>query len=131
MGVYIFKSIHSNWIKIGHHKITEKRPNVYFRVIRRGFNSCKHPTEIDGLLDFEDLKLLNWFPNLIRKDENRIHKLCRKRFDRVGEWYPSENYKEILNIIIEYGGIEKDFPNYTDKRLAFTWAKKEYIFKKI
>ncbi len=30
MGIYIIKSLHSDWIKIGHHKVTDKRPAVYY-----------------------------------------------------------------------------------------------------
>lgn len=50
MGVYVFESTHAPWIKVGHHKITASRPNVYYRVARRGFYSCVHPKELEGRL---------------------------------------------------------------------------------
>ena len=43
MGIYIIKSLHSNWIKVGHHLITKRRPSVYYRYINRGFYSAVRP----------------------------------------------------------------------------------------
>ena len=50
MGIYVIKSKYNNWIKIGHHKITERKPNIYFRYINRGFYSCI-TNNFNGILD--------------------------------------------------------------------------------
>lgn len=60
MGVYVFRSHHAPWIKVGHHAATLKRPNVYYRVARRGFYSCIHPAELAGKLSIDDVALLAW-----------------------------------------------------------------------
>ena len=54
MGVYIFQSNHGPWIKIGHHKVTQTRPSVYYRIARRGFHSCVHPRDLRDHLDEQD-----------------------------------------------------------------------------
>lgn len=69
MGIYIIKSLHSDWIKVGHHKITDKRPSVYYRFINRGFYSVICPTEIIDKVSFNDLELVYWFENLDITDE--------------------------------------------------------------
>jgi len=52
MGIYIKKSLHSNWIKVGHHLITEKRPSVYYRFIT--------PTKKKNETKYIKNKLLNF-----------------------------------------------------------------------
>ena len=74
MGIYIIKSLHSKWIKIGHHLITDKRPSVYYRFINRGFYSVFRPNEIKDRVSFNDLQLIYWFPNLCMSDERKLHK---------------------------------------------------------
>ena len=71
MGVYIFRSTRGDWIKIGHHKLTPSRPNVYYRIARRGFHSCVHPTELAAFLDAEHFELVRWYPSLGRRDDAR------------------------------------------------------------
>jgi hypothetical protein len=34
MGIYIVKSLHSEWIKIGHFKTTDVKPSVYYQDTR-------------------------------------------------------------------------------------------------
>jgi hypothetical protein len=111
MGVYIIKSKHSNWVKIGHHKITERRPNVYFRYIHRGFYSCMCPTEIKEKVSFEDLELLYWFDNLNLQDEKNIHQYLETLYYKCGEWYKitEETIETVKNIIInKFNGILKE-----------------------
>ncbi len=108
MGVYIIKSIHSNWIKVGHHKISEKRPSVYYRYLNRGFYSCICPSDIKDKVSFDDIELLYWFPNLNSSDENRIHKYLKYWYSSIGEWYDFDILNNILKVICdEYGGISQ------------------------
>ena len=44
MGVYFFACA-AGYVKVGHHRVTAARPNVYYRVARRGFQSCVHPVQ--------------------------------------------------------------------------------------
>lgn len=108
MGVYIIKSIHSEWIKIGHHKITARRPTVYHRYINRGFYSCICPEEIKDKVSFNDVKLLYWFPNLDINDERKIHDELNLIYEHCGEWYKDLQINEIVNIITsKYKGISE------------------------
>jgi hypothetical protein len=108
MGVYIIKSIHSNWIKVGHHKISEKRPSVYYRYLNRGFYSCICPSDIKDKVSFDDIELLYWFPNLNSSDENRIHKYLKYWYSSIGEWYDFDILNNVLKVICdEYGGISQ------------------------
>lgn len=108
MGIYIIKSIHSDWIKIGHHRITKRRPSVYYRFINRGFYSVKCPEEIRDRVGGDDLKLIYWFENLDTIVERQIHKKLRLLFEYEGEWYRNENISMILNIIInDFNGVLK------------------------
>ena len=100
MGIYIIKSLHSNWIKIGHHKITDRRPSVYYRFINRGFYSIICPEEIKDRVSFNDLQLIYWYKNLDLSDEKKLHKQLRLLFDYEGEWYKYENINDIINILI-------------------------------
>ena len=95
MGVYIFQSKHAHWIKVGHHKITASRPNVYYRVARRGFHSCVHPPELEDYLDEEHFVLIRWYPQLGRRDETAAHKSCKEK--AYGEFHPLCD----LNYVIE------------------------------
>jgi len=124
MGIYIIKSIHSDWIKVGHHKITEKRPSVYYRYINRGFYSCKCPQEIKGKVGFNDLELLYWFENLDIENEINLHKQLNLLYEFEGEWYKFNKIQEIVNIILnEYNGINK-MPSEVDLQNALLWCKK-------
>lgn len=105
MGIYVIKSKFTNWYKIGHHKISKKRPNVYYRFIRRGFYSYISPIEIQNRLSFDDVELLFWFPNLNEKDEKHIHILLSNKLQKCGEWFKTEDFNIILNCIQNVGGI--------------------------
>ena len=127
MGVYIIKSKYSNWIKIGHHKITNKRPTVYHRYIRRGFNSCKKPYEIIGRVNFDDLELLKWYNELNIQDETDIHTYLRNiDIKNVGEWYYDigDNLLKITDYIENNYKCENKLPSPDELELAIQWMNK-------
>lgn len=99
MGVYVIQSLHANWIKIGHHKISPRRPNVYYRYINRGFFSCICPREIKDKVAFKDLQLIYWFPNLTTKHEKKIHKYLRESYTSRGEWFYDVNHEYVKQLI--------------------------------
>lgn len=103
MGVYIFESKHANWIKVGHHKITTQRPNVYYRVANRGFWSCKHPPELKDHLACNDFNLIAWFPDLDRNYEMFIHSNFP---EKCGEFHLKENLQNILKYLESHGKQE-------------------------
>lgn len=124
MGIYIVKSLHSDWIKIGHHTISSKRPSVYYRYINRGFYSCKCPEEIQNKVGFKDLELLYWFYNLNENDEKQLHSELSSCFQNEGEWYKYENIEQILNILhTKYNGISK-MPSNDEYNQAIEWNNK-------
>lgn len=96
MGVYIFKSRHGPYIKVGHYK----GGNAYSRVAHRGFYSCVCPNEIKDRVSLDDLELIAWFPSLTTKEESAIKK--RWRISRVGEWYPEELLEPIREFLSMY-----------------------------
>ena len=132
MGVYIFLSlIQPKWFKVGHHRITPRRPNVWYRVARRGFKSVKGPPELKGFTDIEHLDLLRFYPNLTSRDEKKLHRLNKQV--RIGEWYPSSDLPRILEVLEKnMGGIAK-FVTLEEKNTALAWAgkiKKSPLLKK-
>lgn len=120
MGVYIFRSLHLPWIKIGHHRITDRRPNVYYRVANRGFNSCVHPPELEGKLALDDFELVAWYPTLDRRDESAAHRACRSRW---GEFHPLEDLSTAL-AVCDSRGNRQGVPA-SDKDEALVWARKQ------
>lgn len=124
MGIYIIKSLHADWIKIGHHKITNRRPSVYYRFINRGFYSVVCPMEIKDKVSFKDLELMYWFDNLDINDEKKLHKQLRTTYQCAGEWYKSEHINDITNIIYkDYNGI-LNMPTIDDYNDSLKWANK-------
>jgi len=122
MGIYIIKSLHSEWIKIGHFKITNKRPSIYYRYINRGFYSCICPTEIKHKVSFNDLQLLYWFPNLDISIESKLHKHLKSLYQYCGEWYKYDNINHILQLIYnDYHGI-LIMPTIHDYDHAVKWC---------
>ena len=93
MGVYIFKSLHGPWIKIGHHRITPRRPNVYYRVAGRGFCSCVHPPELCDHLSMDDFLLIAWYPELDRRCERLVHRACSVS---VGEFHADQDVERAM-----------------------------------
>jgi hypothetical protein len=128
MGIYIIKSLHSNWIKVGHHKITDRRPSVYYRFINRGFYSVICPIEIKNKVSFNDLELICWFENLDIIDEKKLHHQLRLLYKYEGEWYKYENLNDIINIIYkDYNGILK-MPTINEYNNALKWCKNLHNF---
>ena len=85
MGVYVFKSRHGEFMKIGHYA----KFNAWSRVAHRGFSSCICPPVLQNRVTVDDLELLRWYPNLKRADEKALHKQCHA-FSRGGEWFSME-----------------------------------------
>lgn len=128
MGIYIVKSKYSNWYKLGHHKITKHKPNPYFRYINRGFNSCKCPKELENKVNFNDLELIYWFPNLSIRIEREIHIYLKKNrnfYDTtIGEWYSNFKLEEIKDLIInKYKGY-LHILDEKDLLIAQNWCNK-------
>jgi len=91
MGVYVFQSrCVGAWVKVGHHRVTERRPNVYYRIVPRGFYSCVRPQELGDRVGMGDVALVAWYPDLHEKDEKRIHSILRSEFRHVGEWFMAD-----------------------------------------
>ena len=103
MGVYVFESIHLPWLKVGHHMVAPRRPNAYYRIAGRGFYSVIHPPELDGRLSMNDFRLVAWYPNLLRKDETSVHRLCDKQL-RKGEFHPLHEMDLIRQTCEALGG---------------------------
>lgn len=97
MGVYVFECLHGPYIKVGHHMATRGRPNAYYRIAGRGFQSCVHPIELDGMLYMKHLKLLGWYPKLTREHETMIHRTFRE--GRIGEFHPQTDTSAILSAL--------------------------------
>lgn len=95
MGVYVFKCIHAPFIKVGHHKVCKTRPNAYYRVAGRGFQSCVHPEILDGRLYIQDLVLLGWFPSLTLQDEKQIHSMFKE--GSIGEFHRESDGDQVLS----------------------------------
>ena len=95
MGVYVVQHRSMPWIKVGHHKITKRRPTLGHR-LRRGFRSCIHPADLEGRLGPEYFSVAGWFPNLGLVDERRAHLICSQS---VGEFHPAGNLPRVLRLL--------------------------------
>lgn len=115
MGVYVFSVLGTEWIKVGHHRVTPSRPNVYYRVARRGFYSCVHPKGL--LLDVGDLELLRWYPTLGTQDERLAHRSC---LAACGEFHPRSDLPRVLACLDARGAAEPVTDDDRDQALA--WA---------
>lgn len=85
MGVYVFKSKHGPYIKIGHYS----KSNAWSRIAHRGFRSCIHPKELRDKVMVHDMELVYWFPNRTTKDEKALHRTL-KQYQVCGEWFSNE-----------------------------------------
>ena len=95
MGVYVYRSrICPEWIKVGHFRVTLRRPDVSCRIRRRGFRSCVHPVQLSGSLGPEDFELVAFFEELTRRHEGRLHRAFA--IGAVGEFHSAANLSEIL-----------------------------------
>lgn len=121
MGVYVFQSLAEDWVKVGHHRVTPRRPNVWYRVARRGFGSCKGPACLEGKTTVDRLNLLAFYPNLTTKEEKRLHR--EHRSQRVGEWYPASMLPGLIQWLEGAGGVPEEVPEEA-RAQALAWAKK-------
>jgi hypothetical protein len=96
MGVYVYKSLHMDAIKIGHYA----KQNAWSRIARRGFYSCIRPNEIEQRVSVNDVELLYWFPHLTAKDEKKMHKMFSS-YSLCGEWFSSTALDEISKLPYE------------------------------
>lgn len=117
MGVYVFEC--GNYIKVGHHAISSRRPNVYYRVAGRGFHSCLHPTELEGRLNISDIVLVAWYPSLTRRDEMHIHRTFTKR---VGEFHAASERDAIMKRLDQLGSRSE--VTDLERERAIVWAGK-------
>lgn len=122
MGIYIIKSLYSDWFKLGHHKITKRRPNVYYRYINRRFYSCKCPEEIKNKVSFDDLQLIYWFNNLGLKEEQKIHLQLKQKFNNIGEWYKYNDLEKIINILENEYNCVNQIPTKEEYNEAKKWC---------
>ena len=93
MGVYIFRSKHDRFIKVGHYA----GQNAYSRVAHRGFYSCVCPRTIRERVSMEDLELVAWFPRLTTREERGVKKQWKGH--RIGEWFPLECLEPIREFL--------------------------------
>ena len=119
MGVYVFRIIDTDWIKVGHHKVTASRPNVYYRVAARGFHSLVHPPELEGRLGIEHMELLAWFPTLGLRHETDAHEACKTNY---GEFHNISDLETVLKSCESNGGVQS-YSSSEDKELALSWAE--------
>jgi len=96
MGVYIFKSIHGPYIKVGHYKGL----NAWSRIAHRGFYSCVCPNDIRDRVSVQDMELCAWFPNLTKKEERMVKTKWKLfRIYQKSEWFPDHLYHDILTFL--------------------------------
>ena len=122
MGVYIFRSlVDPAWNKVGHCKITARRPNVWYRVARRGFCSCICPKSLYKQTHVHQLELLAFYPSLTTKQEKGLHRAFKAV--RTGEWYDVELLPKLQAWLEAHGGVDTEVPDKA-KLQALCWAKK-------
>lgn len=96
MGVYIYRSLHAPYIKVGHYQ----GKNAYCRVAHRGFYSCVCPSIIKDRVSMDDVELLAWFPNQPKKTEQQIKKQWKQhRIYGKSEWLPADKLDEVLQYL--------------------------------
>jgi hypothetical protein len=117
MGVYFF-ACDAAYFKVGHHCVTAARPNVYYRVARRGFQSCVHPACLDRRLAMDDVRLLAWFPTLGGRDEGALHRMDP---DRIGEFHRTERLVALLDEARRRGADAT--VTEAEKEQARVWAR--------
>lgn len=121
MGVYVFRCLHAPFVKVGHHHATPKRPNAYYRVAGRGFESIIHPEELNGKTYTEDLELVGWYPQLTRVIEMSIHR--RFTTGKVGEFHRLEDLECILGTLNALGS--PCFVSQKSREKAVRWGYRQ------
>jgi hypothetical protein len=110
MGVYIFKSKHGDYVKVGHYAKT----NPWSRVSKRGFYSCICPDSIQDKVSVDDLDLRHWFPNLSTKHEKEIHNIIMDH-KVCGEWFYTSSLIELLQYL---NNLDNDVANTCSREAA-------------
>lgn len=95
MGVYIFKSFHAPYIKVGHYQ----GKNVFSRIAHRGFYSCSCPKEISKQVSMDDVELMAWFPNQGKKTEQLVKKKWKSYRYKKSEWIQQDKMNEIMQYL--------------------------------
>ena len=103
MGVYVFRSKHEPYIKVGHYC----GQNVWSRIAHRGFSSCVCPSSLVGRVTLEDVELVAWFPSLSKKQESAVKKRWKEvRVYQKSEWFPSSCESDIVQFLEQQAGGE-------------------------
>lgn len=98
MGVYIYRSFHAPYIKVGHYA----GQNAFCRIAHRGFYSCVCPREIRDRVSIEDMELIAWYPKLDKKMERLVKSKWRKwRIYGKSEWFPVGMLDQIKTFLDE------------------------------
>jgi len=93
MGVYVFRSKHEPYIKVGHYQ----GKNVWSRIAHRGFSSCVCPLLLVDRVTYADMELVGWFPNLTKKEESNIKRKWKdQRIYGKSEWFPLSCETDIM-----------------------------------
>jgi len=121
MGVYVFRCLHGPYVKVGHHQVTRRRPNAYYRVAGRGFESVIHPDELTGFLYVEHLQLEGWYPTLAREHETEIHRAYKH--GKIGEFHPLDDMPSILQRLDSMG--PRVNIGSASRRRAIRWGYKQ------
>lgn len=96
MGVYVFRSFHAPYIKVGHYS----GKNAFSRISHRGFYSCVCPNEIKDRVSMDDMELIAWFPKQKKKTEQQIKKKWKQhRIYGKSEWLSSNKLAEIIQYL--------------------------------
>lgn len=121
MGVYVFRCLHGPYVKVGHHLVTPRRPNAFYRVATSGFQTVVHPAELDGRLYLRDLHLEAWYPALERKHETEIHRSFRE--GRVGEFHRLVDLTAVLERLDALS--QRRAVTSAEKRKAIRWGVRQ------
>ena len=96
MGVYIYRSFHAPYIKVGHYA----GKNAFSRIAHRGFTSCVCPREIRDCVSMNDMELIAWYPYLTKKIERKVKTQWKaSRIYGKSEWFPAGKLGEIQTFL--------------------------------
>ena len=107
MGLYIFKSKHAPYMKVGF----TSWDNPWNRVngsadIPLGFSSVRHPESLRDRVCLEDLDLIGWWSDFTHDEEKALHLLLH-RISIVGEWYSCDDLPLFMSILRASSGASK------------------------
>ena len=122
MGIYIFRSLHAPFVKLGSYVCRGRRAfdNPWYRIAGRGFHNITHPPELHGKsLSAEGFELVVWFPNLGRREEGKIHRAFA--VNRIGEFHPAHEEPLLIEMCEGMGGRSEEV-TAEQKVAAFSWA---------